>query len=50
MHVPVKRVHETESVYKDLNADIFIKIYPNMGHTISGDEISIANERIFGKV
>lgn len=50
MHVPVKRVRETEAVYADLNAAIHIKIYPNMGHTISGDEISIANEMIFGKV
>lgn len=50
MHVPVKRVHETETVYQDLNADIFIKIYPNMGHTISTDEINIANEKVFGKM
>lgn len=50
MHVPVKRVHETETVYQDLNANIFIKIYPNMGHTISTDEINIANEKIFGKM
>ncbi|WP_341835023.1 dienelactone hydrolase family protein [Chitinophaga pollutisoli] len=50
MHVPVKRVRETETVYADLHADIHIKIYPNMGHTISGDEINIVNEKIFGKV
>ncbi|WP_341841040.1 alpha/beta hydrolase [Chitinophaga caseinilytica] len=50
MHVPVKRVRETENVYQDLNAGITVKIYPNMGHTISGDEINIANEKIFGKI
>ena len=32
-----------------LGADVTKKIYPNMGHTISQDEINCANALIFNK-
>lgn len=49
MHVPVQRVYATTNILKDMHADVTEKIYPNMGHTISPDEISIANTLIFHK-
>jgi phospholipase/carboxylesterase len=46
-HVPVERVHATTDMLKRMNAVVTEKVYPNMGHTISQDEIRIANELIF---
>lgn len=49
MHVPVERVYATTNILKEMNADVAEKIYPNMGHTITQDEIILANTRIFNK-
>ena len=46
-HVPVKRVHESTALLKSRGANITEKVYVNMGHTISEDEINIANSLIF---
>lgn len=43
-HVPVERVHESTTILKGMNAAVTEKIYNNMGHTISQDEINRANE------
>ena len=48
-HVPVERVHETVTTLIKLNASVTEKIYQNMGHTISEDEIEKANQLIFDK-
>jgi len=48
-HVPVERVNETEVLLKKMGANVTKKIYPNMGHTISQDEIDLVNELIFEK-
>lgn len=48
-HVPVERVNETEALLKKLGASVTKKIYDNMGHTISQDEVDLANELIFSK-
>ncbi len=42
-HVPVTRVHATTSILMNMNAAVTEKIYENMGHTISQDEIEQAN-------
>lgn len=49
MHVPVERVYATVNILKDMNADVTEKIYPNMGHTITQDEIEKANTLVFNK-
>lgn len=49
MHVPVERVYATTNILKDMNADVTEKVYPNMGHTITQDEINNANTLIFNK-
>ena len=46
-HVPVERVFETEKILKNLNAVVTVKVYDNMGHTISQDEIGEANRIVF---
>lgn len=46
-HVPVARVNESAEVLKKMNADVTVKVYFNMGHTISDDEIAAVNNTIF---
>ena len=46
-HVPVERVYATSNILKDMNATVTEKIYSNMGHTINGDEIELANRLLF---
>ena len=45
-HVPVERVHATTAILKEMNADVTEKIYSNMGHTISQEEIELANRLV----
>ena len=46
-HVPVERVNASEDILIKMNATVIKKIYKNMGHTISQDEINQVNEFIF---
>lgn len=46
-HVPVERVNETTKILKQMHASVTEKVYQNMGHTISQDEIELANKLIF---
>ena len=46
-HVPVERVYATTNILKSMNAAVTEKIYSNMGHTISQDEIELANKLVF---
>ena len=46
-HVPVPRVLATEAQLKKMNANVQVKVYPNMGHTINDDEIKWANKLVF---
>ena len=38
-HIPLERVQESAAVFRQLAADVDARIYPQMGHTIAGDEI-----------
>lgn len=49
MHVPVERVYATANILKDMHANVSEVIYPNMGHTITQDEIDKANSLVFNK-
>jgi phospholipase/carboxylesterase len=46
-HIPVERVQATTNILKGMNADVTEKIYLNMGHTISQDEIDLAKKIVF---
>src|SRR5690606_5954177 len=48
-HVPVERVKETTRILKEMGASVEEKIYRDMGHTISEDEIRRANEWVFSR-
>lgn len=38
-HIPLERVQESATVFRQLGADVDARIYPQMGHIITGDEI-----------
>ena len=38
-HIPLQRVNETETIYKELNAKVTKRIYKGMPHTVNHDEI-----------
>jgi phospholipase/carboxylesterase len=46
-HVPVERVNASAEILEKMKASVTKKIYKNMGHTISQDEIDTVNELIF---
>lgn len=46
-HVPVERVQDSTKVLTSMNAIVTEKVYPQMGHTISMDEIEWANKIVF---
>jgi phospholipase/carboxylesterase len=46
-HVPVERVHASAHIITAMNANVVEKVYANMGHTISRDEIINANKLMF---
>jgi phospholipase/carboxylesterase len=48
-HVPVERVNETVSVLKQMNAALMNKIYKNIGHTVTPEEIAVANAHVFNR-
>ncbi|HUR10543.1 MAG TPA: dienelactone hydrolase family protein [Flavitalea sp.] len=49
-HIPVERVHATVKQLKHQHATVTERIYKNMGHTITQEEIDLANKIVFGKV
>lgn len=48
-HVPVERVYATTNILQDKGAVVTEKVYNNMGHTISQDELVQANNILLGK-
>ena len=48
-HVPVERVVESGAILKEMGAEVTVKIYKGMGHTINGAEITEASKVVFGK-
>lgn len=42
-HVPVRRVNETVSLIKKLNANVTLKIYKGRQHTVTTEELALAN-------
>lgn len=46
-HVPVDRVQASADALRSMGAEVSVKVYPNMGHTISEDEIGAANRLVF---
>jgi predicted esterase len=43
-HVPVQRVRETESVLTRLGAQVLLRTYPSLPHTINQDELTLCRD------
>lgn len=43
-HIPKERVIETGEVFKRMGANVTVRLYPGMGHTVSQDEIDAVRE------
>ncbi|SEM19097.1 phospholipase/carboxylesterase [bacterium A37T11] len=46
-HVPLKRVEESVEVLRALNAKVSFHVFPGRPHTISKEEIDVANKLLF---
>lgn len=46
-HVPLSRVRETEAQLQKMNANVQLEIYPGRPHTITLEELQLANQHIF---
>ena len=47
-HVPVARSEESKRIMEKLGAEVTLKIYPGMAHTVNDDEINWVNQNMFG--
>jgi len=47
-HVPKERVLESESIFREMGANVTTKLYPNFPHSINEDELKIVNLLIAG--
>lgn len=43
-HIPAARVRETAAVLERLGADVTMRLYPSLGHTVNQDEIDAVNK------
>lgn len=46
-HVPLIRSEQSRDIMKVLGADVTLKVYHGMGHTINGDEINWVKKNMF---
>jgi len=49
-HVPLIRVKESVEILKGLNAEVTLKVYKGRPHTITQEEIDVANQLVFEKL
>lgn len=46
-HVPLSRVEESVEILKGMNANVTVKVFKGRPHTITFDEIALANQHVF---
>ena len=46
-HVPVARSEESKKIMEKMGADVTLKIYPGMAHTVNEDELRWVNQNMF---
>ena len=49
-HIPRERVELTAEVLRRMGADVDIRLYPGMGHTVNGDEIEAVRGMMEGVI
>jgi predicted esterase len=47
-HIPKERVEESAAVQRRLGADVTMRLYPNIGHTINADELAAVRALMAG--
>jgi predicted esterase len=47
-HIPLARVHETAEVFGRMHASVDERIYPQMGHTVTGEELAVVARMLGG--
>lgn len=47
-HIPKERVLESETVFRQMGANVTTKLYPNFPHSINEDELNVVNLLIAG--
>jgi phospholipase/carboxylesterase len=45
-HIPKDRVEESGEVFKEMEAEVTVQLYPNFGHNVNNEEIAFVNEVI----
>ena len=45
-HIPKERVLESADIFRKLGGEVTARLYPNMGHTVNEDELSVVREMI----
>jgi predicted esterase len=43
-HIPKARVEESADLFRRMGADVTMRLYPGMGHTINSDEMTLARD------
>lgn len=49
-HIPKERVIESAQVMERLGAQVDMRLYPGMGHTVNGDELEAVQQMLLGMV
>ncbi len=47
-HIPAGRVEHTADVLRGLGADVTLRLYPGMGHTVNRDELDFVRKMVDG--
>ena len=47
-YIPWPRVEETAEVFRGMDADVDMRRYPGMGHTINSEEIELVRQVVLG--
>ncbi|WP_276257606.1 alpha/beta hydrolase [Haloglomus litoreum] len=45
-HIPAERVEATRDAFRSMGADVEMRLYQGMGHTVNGDELEAARDII----
>jgi predicted esterase len=45
-HIPVASVHESAGIFRQMEAEVVERIYPQMPHTVNDDEISFVADLV----
>jgi predicted esterase len=45
-HIPRERVEESATIFRNLNGQVTLRLYPGMGHSINQDEIDIIQQMV----